>query len=190
LIAPSAGTYEGIDLSPVAIQVARRLRLPNARFQVGDGSSLPFPDNSFDVVLCWDVVASFPEFEDAAELVTDMFRVVAPGGCALVGIVPDRDADLDEFMRRAAALTAELDRRYGPLPERRRPPYPIRLLQRLRAARRQDPEVQPWVGVYYFRRDEFRELGKRLAAETTITEMHPLHPYVGFRFNACYRKPK
>ncbi len=49
----------------------------------GDVAALPFPDNSFDLVTS---VAAFEHFLDVPSVVTELARVVRPGGLAWVGI--------------------------------------------------------------------------------------------------------
>lgn len=49
------GSVTGIDVAPDMIDVARTVRLPggtHVEWHVGDATSLPFPDGSYDVVLC------------------------------------------------------------------------------------------------------------------------------------------
>lgn len=74
----------GVDQSPAA----KRL-LPDADIRVSDATdgSLPFEDNSFDVVYSKSVVEHFyyPE-----KLIADMWRVLEPGGL-LITMTPDWD---------------------------------------------------------------------------------------------------
>lgn len=50
----------GLDFSVEAVELARRL-VPNGRFQQGDAQALPFPEASFDAVLCGYGVMHVPE---------------------------------------------------------------------------------------------------------------------------------
>lgn len=50
----------GLDVSLPALSWARRMA-PAARFLNGDASSLPFPDGSFDVVVCLEVLEHLVE---------------------------------------------------------------------------------------------------------------------------------
>ena len=86
LIAPHVGSFVGVDLSEDAFNVARRLRLPNARFLQADGGALPFPDETFDGILCYDVFTNFPNFSDGEPLIREMIRVAKRGRPVLVGI--------------------------------------------------------------------------------------------------------
>jgi ubiquinone/menaquinone biosynthesis C-methylase UbiE len=72
----------GIDPSHDELQMCReRLRLHgvNARLVVGSGHDLPFPNASFDIVICTEVLEHIQQRE---RLVADMARVLAPGGLA------------------------------------------------------------------------------------------------------------
>ena len=74
------GAVTGIDVAPDMIDVARATPAPaGSRFEwhVADAASLPFPDDSFDVVLC-QMGLMFIENRPAA--LREMRRVLAPGG--------------------------------------------------------------------------------------------------------------
>jgi SAM-dependent methyltransferase len=70
----------GTDLSDVAVEAAR-LRVPAARFTVGDAEALPFEDRSFDHVTC---LGSLEHFPNPARGAAEMRRVLAPGGRAVI----------------------------------------------------------------------------------------------------------
>src|SRR5438034_3703599 len=75
------GPARGIDTSRQAVDFCHRRGLDNvaeARIE-----ELPFPDASFDLVLACDVVEHVPD--DAAAL-TELRRVVAPGGRLLLTV--------------------------------------------------------------------------------------------------------
>ncbi len=73
------GTVCGIDVSPDMIEMARTIRVSGAPtdWHVGDAAALPFPDGSFDVVLC-QMTLMFVGDRQAA--VNEIHRVLAPGG--------------------------------------------------------------------------------------------------------------
>lgn len=179
LVAPEVLSYVGVDLSEDALQVARRLALPNASFQRADGQSLPFPDGAsggFDAVFCYDVYTNFPTFRDGAALIADMLRVAKPGAFVLVGSIPDAATEA-EFVEVVPKVSARLEERYGP-----RPPSPHVDNAPLPSG------VEPAIGNFYFRKSDFIELGKELGAKVEIADIHPLNPYIGYRFNAIYRR--
>jgi SAM-dependent methyltransferase len=74
------GTVSGLDLNAGMLAVARRLR-PDIDWRQGDAADLPFPDGSFDVVLCQSALMFFP---DATQALREMGRVCKPAG--VVGV--------------------------------------------------------------------------------------------------------
>lgn len=73
---PGGGYVVGLDLSAGMVEAARR-RVPGARFVVGDAARLPFPDGSFDVVVCASGLFFVPDMDAALR---EWRRVVRPGG--------------------------------------------------------------------------------------------------------------
>jgi SAM-dependent methyltransferase len=73
--------WSGLDLSPEAItRVATRLRLrglPYERLACGNARSMPFPDNSFDIVFSHGVLHHIP---DVLGVQKEIARVLKPGG--------------------------------------------------------------------------------------------------------------
>ena len=66
----------GIDLSPQMVELARRL-YPAINFQEADVERLPFPDDTFDAVVCAFGLGHFPRPEVA---VAECVRTLLPGG--------------------------------------------------------------------------------------------------------------
>ena len=66
----------GVDLSPRMVELARRLN-PAIEFHEADVEHLPFPDQSFDALVCSFGLGHFP-FPEAA--VAECLRVVKAGG--------------------------------------------------------------------------------------------------------------
>jgi SAM-dependent methyltransferase len=80
----ATGSVTGVDVAPDMIEVARTTAAPPAPpidWQQGDATSLPFPDGSFDVVLCQ---MGLMFMEDRAAAVSEMRRVADTGGRVLV----------------------------------------------------------------------------------------------------------
>lgn len=70
----------GIDLSPEMLAIARQRASDLGReidLQEGDAHALPFPDSSFDTVVCTYSLCNIP---DPARSVAEMKRVLRPGG--------------------------------------------------------------------------------------------------------------
>lgn len=73
--------WSGLDVSPESIsRVAARLRLrglPYQRLERGSALSIPFPDNSFDIVFSHGVLHHIPDVITAQK---EIARVLKPGG--------------------------------------------------------------------------------------------------------------
>ena len=84
----------GIDLSDIQVGLARnrlgeRIAAGTAEILHGDAAALPWPDASFTVVTCMSVFEALP---DPPGVVAEAFRVLRPGGRAVLNIgerVPD-----------------------------------------------------------------------------------------------------
>jgi SAM-dependent methyltransferase len=186
-VAPRVGRYHGIDLAAHALAAARRLALPNASFLQGDARTIPLPDASVDGVFCYDVVTNFPAFDDYSGLIAEMLRIVKPGGRVLVGSVPDRAVQAG-YESRVQEFVAELERRAGPSPAGPSLPPPSlvkRLLAKLGVQREAPP---PSIYCYYFDRADFEAFAARHGTGLTLTDIHPLNPYAGYRFNAIFQR--
>src|SRR4051812_8034249 len=82
----SSGCVVGVDLSTSYLAMSRNRADQSAmaartRFQVGDIASLPFDDNTFDLIWCAQSMYSLPDPLDALR---EMRRVVRPGGTVSV----------------------------------------------------------------------------------------------------------
>ena len=81
------GTILGIDFSPEMVAVAeRRARqtgATNVSFRTMDAEQLELPDASFDAVTCACGLIFFP---DADRALTEMRRVLKPGGRVAIGV--------------------------------------------------------------------------------------------------------
>jgi SAM-dependent methyltransferase len=73
----------GFDLTPTGLQIGRQLgRTRLARATV---AAVPFPSQAFDVVTSFDVLYSLEEPVERAA-VHEMYRLIRPGGYALVNV--------------------------------------------------------------------------------------------------------
>jgi ubiquinone/menaquinone biosynthesis C-methylase UbiE len=80
------GMVVGIDLNPAMIEVAARAAAQEGvsiDWQTGNAESLPFADQSFDLVTIQQGLQFFPDQRTALR---ECLRVLAPGGSLLVGI--------------------------------------------------------------------------------------------------------
>jgi ubiquinone/menaquinone biosynthesis C-methylase UbiE len=74
----------GIELSPAMLAIARKRAADlgrDADLREGDAERLPFADASFDTVVCALSLCSIP---DPAAAITEMHRVLVPGGTLLL----------------------------------------------------------------------------------------------------------
>ena len=76
---PQEAQLTATDLNPPMLEVARGKFRPEERvtFQPADATSLPFPDNSFDAVVCQFGVMFFPDKDQAYR---EVHRVLEHGG--------------------------------------------------------------------------------------------------------------
>ena len=77
---PNKKSLSGIDLSDEMIKVAQK-RLPNVNFVVGDSSSLPWNDATFDVINCTD---SFHHYPNPLKVLKEMRRVLKNNGHVVI----------------------------------------------------------------------------------------------------------
>ncbi|MBJ7355249.1 MAG: class I SAM-dependent methyltransferase [Thermoleophilaceae bacterium] len=67
----------GIDLAESVVEAAGPLARENVSFCVGDVAELPFEDDSFDLVVCFEVIEHIERREEA---LAEFSRVLAPDG--------------------------------------------------------------------------------------------------------------
>jgi ubiquinone/menaquinone biosynthesis C-methylase UbiE len=70
----------GVDMSDAMVSYARQHYAPE-RFQVGDIEKIPFPDNTFDAIMCLGVMEYLRNDEPALR---EMWRVLTDGGKAII----------------------------------------------------------------------------------------------------------
>jgi ubiquinone/menaquinone biosynthesis C-methylase UbiE len=74
----------GLDVSTTFVELATaaaREAGVNVEFRVGDAADLPFDSGSFDLAVCQ---AAFKNFSRPARALTEFYRVLRPGGIAIV----------------------------------------------------------------------------------------------------------
>jgi SAM-dependent methyltransferase len=80
----STGSVTGIDLAPDMINVARATPAsagPPIDWHIGDAAALPFPDDTYDTVLCQ---MGLMFISDRPAAIAEMRRTLIPGGRAVV----------------------------------------------------------------------------------------------------------
>lgn len=81
----SLGQYVGIDFAPSMIKHCKNM-FPGGEFAIGNAEKMPFPDDSFDCVVCfW----SFHHFVYPQEVLDEIRRVLKPGGLVLIATFKD-----------------------------------------------------------------------------------------------------
>lgn len=88
----------GLDISKTFVELARKNAAEAgvlADFRQGNASQMPFPENSFDLLVCR---AAFKNFSEPEKAVREIRRVLRPGG---TGIIIDlrRDVSMTEIRR-------------------------------------------------------------------------------------------
>jgi len=73
----------GLDIRPEKLAFMRKT---NRRLVCGDGCKLPFPDSTFQCVICSQMIEHVPE--ENGRLIDELTRVLAPGGTLVLG-TPD-----------------------------------------------------------------------------------------------------
>jgi SAM-dependent methyltransferase len=107
--ASEAGHVAGIDLSEPKVGLARqrlrdRIAAGTAEVVTGDAGALPFPDDRFSAVTSMDAWG-FVLYPDPAPVLSEMHRVLRPGGRAVVqvGYRTLEDAEADTMLARVRA---------------------------------------------------------------------------------------
>jgi len=97
------GKYQitGLDISKSFVEIARRNAKETGHkidFREGNASAMPFQDGTFDFTFCQ---AAFKNFSEPVKAIAEMYRVLKPGGTALIADMR-RDAsalDIDQEVR-------------------------------------------------------------------------------------------
>jgi ubiquinone/menaquinone biosynthesis C-methylase UbiE len=92
------GAYQvvGLDISHTFVEIAaRNAREANVQidFRQGNAAAMPFPENTFDLILCR---AAFKNFSQPVTALNEMHRVLKPGGQALI-VDLRKDATMDNI---------------------------------------------------------------------------------------------
>jgi SAM-dependent methyltransferase len=71
----------GVDLSPLAVDAASHFESPSLRFQQGDVRALPFANDEFDAVVCFEVLEHVDQRE---QVLAELRRVMRPDGLLII----------------------------------------------------------------------------------------------------------
>ena len=80
LLAPLAEQYTAIDKIESVID-RLQVKHPSYRFEAGHFPPIPFPDNSFDTIVTFQVIE---HIKDDELFVKELQRILRPGGTALI----------------------------------------------------------------------------------------------------------
>lgn len=80
------GNYQitGLDISKSFVEIARKNAMGadvNVDFRQGNSSDMPFENESFDFTFCQ---AAFKNFTEPVKAIAEMYRVLRPGGTAVI----------------------------------------------------------------------------------------------------------
>jgi ubiquinone/menaquinone biosynthesis C-methylase UbiE len=94
------GAYRvtGLDVSRTMVELARANAAEagvEVDFRRGDASAMPFADDSFDLLTC---SAAFKNFSEPHKALGEMYRVLRPGGTALI-VDLHRDVPMSEIRK-------------------------------------------------------------------------------------------
>lgn len=98
----------GVDIAEPMILHARR-RCTSDQFRVGDIEDMPFPDNTFDAIVCLGVIEYLDADHDALK---EIARVLKPGGRAIIS-TPNAVCPLQHIDRAVLALTSSNTEEYN-----------------------------------------------------------------------------
>jgi ubiquinone/menaquinone biosynthesis C-methylase UbiE len=91
----------GVDGSEEMLKQARVLN-PEIEFLQGDVTSVPLPDAGFDYIVCIEVLRYLP---DIGPCISEIARLLKPGGTALVTAAPPLQASLYPLVNKITSVT-------------------------------------------------------------------------------------
>ncbi len=126
----------GLDIEPEAIDIGRRHAqeaglADRCQFVCADAHSLPFPDNTFDLIVSRGTLSFL---RDHVLAIREVYRVLKPGGVAFLGggmgrYTPKEEAE--KLYPRGVAPETALDRGPGETREDSIFPFPVRSFEAL-----------------------------------------------------------
>ncbi len=87
-LAKAGFEIEGVDITPSLIKKAKedsKKERVKIKFKIGDMRSLPYKNNSFDIIICmWSVFVELIKKSDQFRSINEMLRVLKKEGSALI----------------------------------------------------------------------------------------------------------
>lgn len=95
IMAEKAKSIIGMDVAENAIAYAKRkyADIPNAQFELGDLTALPFDANTFDVIVCYETVE---HVDDPIAAINELQRVLKDTGLLIIS-TPNKENYSDRF---------------------------------------------------------------------------------------------
>jgi ubiquinone/menaquinone biosynthesis C-methylase UbiE len=93
----------GLDISKSFVEIARRNAAEaglKIDFREGNASAMPFEENTFDFTFCQ---AAFKNFSEPVKAITEMYRVLCPGGLSVIADLR-RDASPEDIEREVKGM--------------------------------------------------------------------------------------
>lgn len=88
--AGAAGQVVGIDFSAKLVEEANAVHgSERLHFEAAEAATLPFPDGSFDCVVCFNVLLSLPDHDYVSRALAEIARVAKPNARILLGGLPE-----------------------------------------------------------------------------------------------------
>jgi SAM-dependent methyltransferase len=169
LLAPSARSYVGVDVSPEMVALARQ-RFPETDLRVGDACDLAgLPDGHFDLVLFSYNGLDALDHADRSRALAAMARVVAPEGRVLFSSLNLDGVSFDERPWRLSGGLLSARSRYHLGFAARHPVSVVRSVHNYRRTRRQAEDGSGW-GRRPMRAHEFRFVVHFATMEETVAE--------------------
>lgn len=79
-VSRGAKKVTGIEITSEDLETAvKNIKKKNIAFKVGSAIDLPFKANTFDTVVCWEVIEHIPK-ETEMKMFSEVYRVLKPGG--------------------------------------------------------------------------------------------------------------
>lgn len=104
----------GVDVSPGMLEQARtHVNLSNVRFELGDGATLPLPDNSCDAAFSAFVFQHFDSTEFGSKYFREIARVLKPGSTLMIHLPLHQYPVFSQRLARIFRLQYELVKKIG-----------------------------------------------------------------------------